>query len=128
MKLEMLFTTEKNKREKRKKTRKIRRNKEKDKEKNKKKDNKKEKQTNESEEIPDFKNETLLKSLKTNKYFYVVLIVTLLLSCKSKKKPFLFSLGSFVLMTFLGYLAHMISHQVNMNQILIADWSRTTTA
>ena len=112
----MLFTTEKNKkREKRKKTRKIKRNKDKEKnnEQNKKKDNQKES----SDEIPDFKNETLLKSLKTNKYFYLVLIVTLLLYCKSKKKPFLFSLGSFVLMTFLGYLAHMISHQVNMNQI-----------
>lgn len=117
MKLEMLFTKEKNKREKRKKTRKIKKTKEKNQEKNKKKDNQKEKETNKSEEIADFKNETLLKSLKTNKYFYVVLIVTLLLYCKSKKKPFLFSLGSFVLMTFLGYLAHMISHQVNMNQI-----------
>ena len=103
----MLFTEEKNnKREKRKKTRKRRRyakpvsN-----------------QAIKSENIPDFENETLLKSLKTNKYFYLILIVTMVIYCKTKKKSVIFSLFSFILMTFLGYLAHMISHQVSMNYI-----------
>ena len=110
----MLFAKKKNiKREKRNKTRKIRRNKEK----NKKKDNQKEKQTNESEEIPDFKIETLIKSVKTNIYFYIVLIITMVIYCRHKNKPFIFSIGSFGLMTFLGYLAHMVSHQINMNYI-----------
>ena len=115
MNLELLFKKEKKeKREKgrekrkktRKKTRKIRREK---------KDNKE--KVNQENNIPDFKNENLIKSLKTNKYFFFVLIITMMIYCKIKKKPFLFSLGSFILMTFLGYLAHMISHNVNMNQI-----------
>jgi hypothetical protein len=111
MNLEVLFTKENNKkREKRKKTRKMKNSKEKEK-------RKKNKQKESSDEIPDFKNETLLKSLKTNKYFYAALIVTIMLYCKTKKKPIVLSLLSFILMTFLGYLAHMISHQVNMNQI-----------
>jgi hypothetical protein len=116
MNLEMLFKTNNNKkkekREKRKKTRKMKKNKEKD---NNNKENNKEKDKN--NDIPDFKNETLLKSLKTNKYFYAALIITVILYCKSKKKPFFLSLMSFILMTFLGYLAHVISHHVNMNKI-----------
>ena len=126
MNLELLFKKEKKekkeerekRREKRKKTRKIRQEK-KDKKLNKEKLNKEKlnKEKLNKDNIPDFKNETLLKSLKTNKYFFIVLIITMMAYCKIKKKPFLFSIGSFVLMTFLGYLAHMISHNVNMNKL-----------
>lgn len=109
MNLELLFKKEKKeRREKGKRTRKIRREK---------KDKKLNKEKLNQDNIPDFKNETLLKSLKINKYFFIVLIITMMAYCKIKKKPFLFSIGSFILMTFLGYLAHMISHNVNMNQI-----------
>lgn len=102
MKSEILLKKEK--REKRKKTRKIRQY-------------QKENQKNKEKNKPYFKNETLLKSLKTNKYFYAILIITIVLYCKTKKKSIFSSLFSFVLITFLGYLAHIISHQVNMNKI-----------
>ena len=117
MNTKLLFEKEKTEGEKRKKTRKNRKDKERNKRKE--KDKKKEniKKANEKEETPDFNNETLLKSLKTNKYFYIALIASIAFYCKIKKKSIFLALFSFILMTLFGYLAHVISHKVNMNQL-----------
>lgn len=112
MNIKLVFENEKTEGEKRKKTRKNR----KDKERNKSKEKDK-KEASKKEAIPDFNNETLLNSIKTNKYFYIALIVSIAFYCKTKKKSIFLSLISFILMTLFGYLAHIISHKVNMNQI-----------
>ena len=65
----------------------------------------------------DYNVNILIKSLKTNKYFYIVLLVSLSLYCRYKNTSFVFSLASFIFVTFLGYLTHMISHSINMNKI-----------
>jgi len=83
------------------------------KEKTKTKDTKK---TKKRKEKKDFKIETLYKSLEINKYFFVVLVLSLSLYCHYKNKSFTSSLLTFVLMTLLGYLAHVISHSFNANE------------
>lgn len=69
-----------------------------------------------SQKKKDFKIETLYKSLEINKYFFLILALSLSVYCHYKNKSFTSSLLTFVLMTFLGYLAHVISHSFNANE------------
>ena len=65
----------------------------------------------------DYNVNILTKSFKTNKYFYIVLLLSLSLYCRYKNTSFVFSLTSFIFMSLLGYFTHMISHNINMNKI-----------
>ena len=85
--------------------------------KNKSKNRKKKKAKEKREEKVDFKMDTLIKSLSVNRYFYFVLVVSLFLYSRKKNKSFIFSLITFIITTFIGYLTHIFSHKVNMNSI-----------